>query len=216
MSIHKSYAVFGLGRYGSAVAKELYKNGAEVLAVDENESIVDDLAAELPHCKCANVTDASVIRQLGISNFDVVIIAMAQDLEATVMAVMHCKEAGVPQVIVKCSSEIHRQILQKVGADMVVLPESESGTRMARNLLSSGFLDIFELSRDVAMVELDIRREWEHKSIMELNLRRKFGINVVAICNGDEINVNIDPETVLLPGMKLIVIANTQQLNKLI
>lgn len=215
MSLHKSYAVFGLGRYGSAVAKELYNSGAEVLAVDMEEHIVDEVAAEIPLCKCADVTDANVVRQLGIANIDVVIIAMAQQLEASVMAVMHCKELGVPKVIVKCSSEIHCQILKKVGADVVVLPESESGTRLARNLLSSGFLDIFELSKDVSMVELDVRKEWIGKSVLELNMRKKYGINIVAICQNDQISINIDPGIVLEEGMRLVVIANTSQLNKL-
>ena len=118
---------------------------------------------------------------------------MAQELEASVMAVMLCKEAGVPKVIAKCSSEMHRQILQKVGADMAVLPESESGTRMARNLLSSGFLDIFELSSDVAMVEVEVKDEWVGKTIRELNLRRRFDMNIVAVCQGENVNISIDP-----------------------
>lgn len=215
MSIHKTYAVFGLGRYGSAVALELVQSGAEVLAVDADPDIVNAFAEKIPLCKCADVTDPAVIRQLGISNIDVVIIAMAQELEASVMAVMLCKEAGVPKVIAKCSSEMHRQILQKVGADMAVLPESESGTRMARNLLSSGFLDIFELSSDVAMVEVDVKDEWVGKTIRELNLRRRFDMNIVAVCQGENVNISIDPEMSLGKDMRLVVIAHTDRLSRL-
>ncbi len=215
MSIHKTYAVFGLGRYGSAVALELVQSGAEVLAVDADPDIVNAFAEKLPLCKCADVTDPAVIRQLGISNIDVVIIAMAQELEASVMAVMLCKEAGVPKVIAKCSSEMHRQILQKVGADMAVLPESESGTRMARNLLSSGFLDIFELSSDVAMVEVEVKDEWVGKTIRELNLRRRFDMNIVAVCQGENVNISIDPEMSLGKDMRLVVIAHTDRLSRL-
>ncbi|MBQ6950551.1 MAG: TrkA family potassium uptake protein [Clostridia bacterium] len=215
MSIHKTYAVFGLGRYGSAVALELVQSGAEVLAVDADPDIVNAFAEKIPLCKCADVTDPAVIRQLGISNIDVVIIAMAQELEASVMAVMLCKEAGVPKVIAKCSSEMHRQILQKVGADMAVLPESESGTRMARNLLSSGFLDIFELSSDVAMVEVEVKDEWVGKTIRELNLRRRFDMNIVAVCQGENVNISIDPEMSLGKDMRLVVIAHTDRLSRL-
>lgn len=215
MSINQTYAVFGLGRYGCAVAKELVANGAEVLAVDTDENIVNGLVSEIPLCKCADITDAEVIKQLGISNIDVVIIAMATNLEASVMAVMLCKEAGVKTIIAKCANEMHCKILSKVGADKVVFPESESGTRLAKNLLSSGFMDIIELSKDVSMIELDVKPEWEGKTILELNLRRKYSINIVAICQGTDVTTNIEPEKVLKKSMKLIVIANTSKLSKL-
>jgi len=215
MSIKQTYAVFGLGRYGMAVAKELVKNGAEVLAVDNNEELVNNAISEIPYCKCADITDAEVIKQLGISNVDVVIIAMATNLEASVMATMLCKEAGVKTVIAKCSNEMNYKILSKVGADKVVFPESESGIRLAKNLLSSGFVDIIELSKDVSMIELDVRPEWEGKSLLELNLRRKYSLNVVAITDGKNVCVTVDPESPLEKNMKLIVIANTSKLSKL-
>lgn len=215
MSINKSYAVFGLGRYGRSVARELASNGADVIAVDVNEDIVNELAAELPICKCADVTDAEAVRQLGISNVDIVIIAMASCLEATIMAVMLCKEAGVKTVIAKCANEMNRKILTKVGADKVVLPEVDSGIRLAKNLLSSGFMDIIELTKNVSMLEMNVRPEWVGKTIIELNLRRKYSINIVAICENSSITTNIDPEKVLNEQMKLIVIANTTKVSKL-
>ena len=215
MSIHQTYAVFGLGRYGNAVAKELIESGAEVLAVDIDEEIVDSLSGEIPYCKCADVTDPEVIKQLGIANIDVVIIAMANNLEASVMATMLCKEAGVKTVIAKCAEEMECKILSKVGADRVVFPERESGVRLAKNLLSSGFVDIIELSKDVSMVELDVRPEWVGKTLMELNLRRKYSINVVAILQDNNVSVSIDPEKPLKKSMKLIVIANVSRLSKL-
>jgi len=215
MSIKQSYAVFGLGRYGRAVAKELVENGAEVLAVDINEDIVNDAITEIPYCKCADITDAEVIKRLGISNVDVVIIAMATNLEASVMATMLCKEIGVKTVIAKCSSKMNYKILSKVGADRVVFPESESGIRLAKNLLSSGFVDIIELSKDVSMIELDVRAEWEGKNLIELKLRQKYSINVVAIVQEKNVSVNIDPQAPLKKSMKLIVIANISKLSKL-
>ncbi len=215
MSINKSYAVFGLGRYGTAVAKELVKSGADVLAVDRNEETVNAVASDIPVCKCADVTDPDVIKGLDIGNIDVVIIAMAENFEAGVMATMLCKEAGVGTVIVKCGDEMHSRILKRVGADKVIFPENESGIRLAKNLLTSGFVDMIELSKNVSMVELDIKKEWVGKSLIELNLRKKYSLNVVAICRNGQVIVNLDPTQPLKDNIKLIVIADTSKLSKL-
>lgn len=215
MGINQSYAVFGLGRYGRAVAEELVKNGAEVLAVDWNEELVNAAIAEIPFCKCADITEAEVIKQLGVANIDVVIIAMASSLEASVMATMLCKEIGVKTVIAKCATEMDCKILSKVGVDRVVFPESESGVRLAKNLLSSGFVDIMDLSTDVSMIELDVRPEWDGKSLLELNLRKKYSINVVAVIQDGNVCTDVDPEKPLSRAMRLIVIANPSRLRKL-
>ncbi len=215
MGINQSYAVFGLGRYGRAVAKELVDNGAEVLAVDSNEELVNDAIADIPYCKCADITEPEVIKQLGIANIDVVIIAMASSLEASVMATMLCKEIGVKIVIAKCATDMDCKILSKVGADRVVFPERESGIRLAKNLLSSGFVDIMDLSNDVSMIELEVRPEWDGKSLLELNLRKKYSINVVAIIHDGTVDTDIDPEKPLSRSMRLIVIANPSRLRKL-
>lgn len=215
MSINKSYAVFGLGRYGFAVAKELVRSGADVLAVDSNEAVVNNVIDDLPICKCADVTDPEVIKNLGISNIDTVIIGMASNLEASVLATTLCKEAGVETVIVKCANEMHQKILSRIGADMVVFPENESGTRLAKNLLSSGFVDLVELSNEVSMVEFEVKKDWVGKSLLELNLRKKYAINVIAIYKNEKIIVDIDPAKPLEEKTKLIVLADTLKLNKL-
>ena len=215
MKTKKTYAVFGLGRYGRAVACELVDNGIEVIAIDTDQKIVNDIAAYLPVCKCADVTDAEVISRLGIGNIDTVIVCMASNLEASVMAVTLCKEAGVKTVIAKCSNEMQQKILLRVGADQVVFPENESGIRLAKNLLSSGFIDMISLSKDVSMVEIDVKDEWIGKNLIELNLRKKYGINVVALKKGEDVNVNINPEQMLDAETTLIVIANSSKLGKL-
>ncbi len=215
MSIHKSYAVFGLGRYGLAVAKELVNNGVEVLAVDSDEAIVNSAIADVPFCKCADITDSEAIKQLGIANMDVVIIAMANNLEASVMAVMLCKEAGVNMVIAKCANEVHKKILSKVGADKVVFPECESGIRLAKNLLSSGFVDVIELSNNVSLIELEVKPEWIDKTLIELNLRKKYAINVVAIRQGNNLEINIDPTIKLTKDMQLVVITDSSKISRL-
>ena len=215
MSINKTYAVFGLGRYGLSVAKELVNNGVEVIAIDLNENIVNTVVTELPFCKCADITDLEVLKRLGISNVDVVIVAMAGNIESSVMTVMQCKELGVPTVIAKCSNETHFKILTKVGADKVVFPEKDSGIRMAKNLLSSGLVDVIELSNEVSMIELDMKKEWVGKNLLELNFRKKYSLNVIAIKENEEININIDPNVRLNNNMKLIVVGNKNKIFKM-
>ena len=215
MSLNKTYAVFGLGRYGYSVAKELVNCGVDVIAVDSSEQIVNTLVNELPFCKCADSTDIEVLKRLGISSVDTVIVAMAGNIEASVMTVMLCKELGVPNVIAKSSSEMHYKILTKVGADKVVFPEKESGVRLAKNLLSSGFVDMIELNTEISMIELDVKKDWIGKNLLELNLRKKYSLNVVAIKEKDNININIDPALPLHNEMKLIVVGNKNKLSKL-
>lgn len=215
MSMHKSYAVFGLGRYGTAVAQELAAAGIDVLAVDQSQQLVDSAAATIPVVKCADITNPEVIDLLGVANMDVVIIAMGSHLEASVMAVMLCKEAGVPTVIVKCANETHAKILAKVGADQTIIPEQESGFRLAKNLLSSGFVDVMELTDKVSLLELEIRAEWVGKSLIDLNLRKKYDINVVALWENGEVTVALDPAALLKKDQKLVIIADTAKLRKL-
>lgn len=215
MSINKSYAVFGLGRYGIAVAKELVNNGADVLAVDIDEDIVNSAVADIPFCRCADITDPEVIKQLGISNVDVVVIAMANNLEASVMSVILCKEAGVNMVIAKCADEMQGKILCKVGADKVVYPENESGVRLAKNLLSAGMVDLIDLSEDISVIEIPVKEKWVGKTLIELDLRKKYAINIIAIRNGEDILVNVDPNVQLSNEMQLVVIINKTNINKL-
>ncbi len=214
-NLNKTYAVFGLGRYGRTVAKTLSDSGAEVLAVDTDEEKVNEVAPDVAVAKCANITDPEVLRQLGVGDIDVVIIAMAGSLEATVMAIALCKEAGVKKVIVKCGNEMQERIFKKVGADVTVFPEKESGNRLAKNLISSGFVDMLELSRDVSLVEISVKPEWVGKNLIELDLRKKFGVNIVASKHGGELNTKIDPTAPLTENTNFIVVADRAQLEKM-
>ena len=215
MSINKSYAVFGLGRYGLAVAKELVNNGADVIAVDIDENIVNSAAKEIPFCRCADITDLEVIKQLGISNVDIVVVAMANNLESSVMSVILCKEVGVKTVIAKCADEMQGKILSKVGADKIVYPENESGVRLAKNLLSAGFVDVIDLSDDISVIEFPVKEKWIGKTIIELDLRKKLAINIIAIRNGEDMLINVDPTIQLTKEMQLVVIINKSKISKL-
>jgi len=128
---------------------------------------------------------------------------------------MLCKELGVKTVIAKCSDDMQGRIFTRVGADKVVIPEREGGVRLAKNILSSGFVDVMELSDDVSIIELDVRPSWAGKSLMELDLRKKYGVNVIAIKNGQKINVDLDPKAPLTEDMNLVIIAHSSKINKL-
>ena len=215
MSKKKSFAIFGLGRYGRAIAEELVAHGADVIAVDKDEDIVEEASLVLPVCKCADITDSAVIEQLGIANMDVVVIAIASSLDASIMATLLCKEAGVPMVIAKCGSCMHQKILQKIGADKIVFPEAESGARLAKNLLTSNFVDMMELSDKVSIAELEVKKEWLGKNLAELHLRSEYSLNVVAIKKDGNVETEIDPFLPLTKDMKLIVVIKTSKLSSL-
>ncbi len=215
MNINKTYAVFGLGRYGLSVAKELSSSGAEVIAVDIDEKITEDNVGVLPVCKCADITDPEVIKQLDISSVDTVIIAMASNLEASVMATMLCKEAGVKEIIVKCANEMHGRIFRSVGAGRVILPEVESGKRLAKDLISAGFIDVAALSDDISIVEIDSAKKWIGKTLRELDLRKNHNLNVIALIKGKKTELVSNPDTVIDEETKLVIIANKKDIEKL-
>ena len=215
MSVKRTYAVFGLGRYGRTVAEDLAANGEEVLAVDLDQELVNECAEKIPLCKCGDVTDPEVLGQLGIEHVDMVVISMGKHLEESIMATVLCKELGVPTVIVKCASEFHCKILEKVGADRTIFPEKEAGARLAKNLMLTGFVNIVDFSKDVSIFELPMKEQWIGKSLAELNLRRKLGINVIAIIENGAVIASIEPEKKLKKNQTLIVIAKEGVLKKL-
>ena len=201
MKKNKSYAVIGLGRFGSAVAKELAKGGADVLAIDINEENVSNIAEYVTHAVKADVTEADVMKTLGIGNMDTVIVAVGRSMEASILATITAKELGVSYVIAKAQDEMHTKILAKVGADRVIIPEKESGIRIARTLINGNCLDFIELSDHVSMVEIPVRQEWIGKNLRELDLRRVYKVNVIAYeAKGKELIVNIPPELPLEQG----------------
>ena len=211
----KEFVVFGVGKFGLSVAKTLADNGCQVMAVDSEQSKVEEIANEVTYAVCTDVTDADAIHSLGIRNFDGAIVAIGENLEASVLVTIISKEMGIPFVLAKAQTELQAKVLKKVGADKIIFPEKESGTRLAKNLLSSGFVDIIELTNDVSMIEMDVKAEWVGKNLLELNLRKKYGINVVAILQGKNVTINIDPEKPLTASMELVVIVQTSKLGKL-
>ena len=189
----KAYVVVGLGKFGSAVALELMRLGNEVLVIDRDEELVQRIAAFVTDAVVADAQDEGVLRSLGIRNYDCGVVAIGEDISASILITMLLKEFGLKQVLCKASDEMHRKALLKVGADKAVIPEKEMAHRFARSLASASVMDYIELSPDVAMVEFNAPDQWGGKTLRELNVRAKYGFAVMAFRRGERFVVSPDP-----------------------
>ena len=211
----KSFAVIGCGRFGSSIARTLYNLGNEVMAIDINEERVQEISEEVTHAVQADIMDESVLKDLGLRNFDVVIVSIGSDIEASIMATLIAKELGVKRVIAKALSDIHGKVLYKIGADKVIFPERDMGIKVAHNLVSTNILDFIELSPDYSILEITAIEEWENKSLEQLRLPTKYGINVMAIKRENTINVSPNGEYIISKGDILVVIGSTLDIKKI-
>lgn len=212
----KSYAVFGLGKFGYSVASALSESQCEVLVIDKDEELIQEIADKVTYAIKADVTEAGVLESLGISNMDVVIVAIAENMEASIMATIYAKDVGVPYVLTKAMNELHATILKRIGADEVIFPERSMGQRVAKNLLSGGFIDLFELSSSFSMVEFMVPQPWVGRNLKELNVRDRLKVNVIASKTGEEVNVNMDPNEPLKEDQMLIVVGNNEDLSRIL
>ncbi|MCG8500282.1 MAG: TrkA family potassium uptake protein [Firmicutes bacterium] len=186
----RSFVVLGMGRFGQSVAKTLYELGYEVLAIDNDEEVIQDMTDYVTHAVIADATDENVLKSLGVRNFDVAVVTIGGDMQSSILVTLILKEMGVKYILAKARSELHAKVLNKVGADRVIFPERDMGTRVAHNLVSSNILDYIELSPDYSIIEVAAPEQWVGKSLVELNVRVKYGINIMAIKNGKEINIS--------------------------
>jgi len=184
--------VIGIGRFGASVAAKLYEMGYDVLAIDTSESRIDGIVDKVTHAVVADSTSETALKSLGISNFDVVIVAIGQDIQASILTTLVLKEMGVKQIVTKALTEQHGKVLQKIGADRIVFPERDMGIRVANNLAAANVLDFIELSPDFSIVEFIATAEMVGKSLKELDFRAKFGVNVLAIRTADK-NISVSP-----------------------
>ena len=211
----KSYAVIGLGQFGMSVAETLAEADCDVLAIDAREENIQEIADKVTYAVRADVREPEVLRALGVQNVDVAVIAVAENMEASIMATMQAKELGVPYVLAKAMNALHGKILEKIGADRVIYPEQSMGLRVARNLMSGGFLDVFELSTEFSMAEFPVPTEWIGKSLQELQLRESHDINIIAIKVGDDVEINLDPVKPLEADWHLMAIGKNKVLERL-
>ena len=211
----KSVAVLGLGRYGTSLAKSLYDMGADVLVADINEDKIEEMKDHCTVAVCADLENEEEIKALDIKNMDTVVCAMGRNLAASIMIVAVAKELGVPLVVAKSSSERMSSILRKVGADKIIIPEDFGGNQSARILLSDNFMDYFQVDDNLSMIEIKPRENWVGKSLIELELRKKYKLNVVAVRNGGSNWAFIDPSRKLTEETTLLVIIETSELHRI-
>lgn len=211
----KQFVIIGLGRFGTSVATTLYSLGNEVLAIDTDEEVVQSISDSVTHAVQADATDEATLRSLGIRNFDVAVVTIGSNVQSSIMVTLLVKELGVKFVIAKAQNELHAKVLYKIGADRVVFPERDMGVRVAHNLCSSNILDYIELSSDYSIMEITAMKEWENKTLRDLNMRSKYGVNVMAIKRGSDINVSPYADDEIIPGDVLVVIGGTEQLKTL-
>jgi trk system potassium uptake protein len=212
--VKKQFAVIGMGRFGHSVAKSLADMGYEVLAIDSSEQRTQEAHHLVTHVVQADSTDEDAMRALGIRNFDVVVVAIGQDIQASILTTIILKEIGVQTVIVKAQTELHGKVLTKVGADKVVFPERDMGQRVAHHLISPNILDYIELSDDYSIVEIQSTQPLVGKSLRDLHIRAKFGCNVMAIKTGDKMNITPHAEDLIKENDVLVVVGKNTDLQR--
>ena len=212
--MRKQYAVFGLGSFGESVAVTLQELGCEVVVVDNHMERIENISPYVSYVVQADIEDPEVIRSLGARNLDGVVVAVADDMEASIMATLVSKEIGVPYVLAKAKNDLHAKVLKKIGADSIIFPEKEIGQSVARNLVSGEFVDWISLSPDYSITEIAVPEKWIGKSLSEIDVRRTKDVNVVGVRIGEKIQVTIDPEEPLQKEMMLIMIGSNEALEK--
>lgn len=209
----KSYIVIGLGRFGGEVARQLYALGNEVLAMDTDRELVQRISDEVTLAVVGDARDKDVLKAQGARNFDCAIVAIGDSLADSVLATMNLKELGIPKVVCKAHDETYRQVLMKLGADQVVIPEQENAVRLAKSLASHNVLDYIELSEDYGIVELPLPKSWLNKSLLELNVRAKLGVNIIAVRRDGEFHVSPAAAYRFSEGDIVVVLGDTNALN---
>ena len=210
----KSYVVIGLGRFGSALARQLCRLGAEVLAVDVRADFVQQIANDVTHAVVGDAQDKEVLKALGVRNLDCAIIAIGENLAASVLIAMNLKELGVPYVVCKAHDETHRKVLEKLGVDRVVIPEQEHAQRLARSLNNHNVLDYIELSEDFGILDVPAPKSWIGKNLKDLNVRAKLGVNIIAVENDGKTNVSPSADYLIRQGDTLVVLGDNIALEK--
>lgn len=211
----RQFAVIGIGRFGSSLATKLYELGYDVLAIDKDEEKIQNIADKVTYAVQADGSDMNALKAIGIRNVDVVIVSIASDINASLMATLIAKELGIREVYAKAQSEQHAKVLYKIGADRVFSPERDMGVRVAHNLVSNNILDLIELDPNHSIIEINALKEWESKNLADLNLRAKHGINVIAIKRGDRLNISPTATDAIEENDVLVVMGENSAISKI-
>jgi len=205
-------AVIGLGRFGSSLATMLTELGGDVLAIDEDMSKVEGIADKVTHAVQADVTCEESLKKLGLSNFDVIVVAIGGSIQSSILASLIVKELGAERVIAKASSELHSKALEKIGVSCIVYPEKESGIKLAHTLMSVNLIEYLEISPDYRIAEVIIRDKYDGKTLREADLRNRFGLNVLAIRRGEKTNISPQAGDKLHKGDILVLLGHNKDL----
>lgn len=210
----EQFVIIGCGRFGSAVANELTRLGKEVMVVDIDEDVIQTMSNIVTYAVQADATDENTIKSLGIGNFDIAIVTIGANIQGSMLATLLVKETGVTKVISKAQSKVHAQILYKIGADRVIFPEREMGIRLAKNLVSRNVLEFIELAEEYSVIEILALEDWVGQTLQELDMRRQYGVNVVAVKNGEKVNITVLGSYEIKENDILIVIGENEDLNQ--
>ena len=210
----KQYAVIGLGRFGSSVAKSLYELKHDVLAIDSDEERIQENMNNVTHAVQADSTDEIALKSLGIRNFDVVVVAIGENIQASILTTLILKELGIEVIVVKAQNQLHAKVLYKIGATKVIFPERDMGVRVAHNLVTPNILDYIELSEEYSIVEILSSETMADQTLIELNIRARFGCNVMALKNDNYINVAPSANDKVKKGDVMVVIGHNKDLRK--
>ncbi|KEO81116.1 potassium channel family protein [Tumebacillus flagellatus] len=211
----KQFAVIGLGRFGSSVAKTLYELGYDVLGIDVDEELVQDSVDIVTHAVACDSTDENALKSIGIRNFDVVVVAIGDDVRSSILTTLTLKEMGVKMIVVKAQDTMHGKVLEKIGADRVVYPERDMGARVAHNLISPNILDYIELADDYSILEIQAPSKFVGRSLEQIDIRRKYGCNVMAIKHRTHINIAPIASDIIQEGDVLVVVGRNEDLDEL-
>lgn len=208
------FLVLGLGRFGESVARNLYKLGKDVLAVDHDAQVIEEISPFVTQAVQTDVTDEDALSALGAGNFDVAVVATG-DVRSSILVSLMVKEMGVKTVVAKAVDELHAKVLKKVGVDRIVFPEREMGMRIAKSLVSPHVVDLMELSNDYEIVEVTLPEKWASQSIIKLDVRRKYGLNILAVRRGEQFTVSPPADFVLENGDTLLVLGKENDIDGL-
>lgn len=208
----KQIIVIGCGRFGLAAAKTLTKLGHDVMVIDQNTDIIKEVSEYVAHAVQMDAIDEASFRTIGLRNFDVAIVAIGSDVQASIMATLIAKEAGVPLVIAKAANDTHGRVLRKIGADKIIYPERDMGMRVAYGLVTQNILDVIEFSPDYSIIETVALKDWEGKTLKDLNLSRQYEMTVIAVKTGDSTNIVPSAETVINNGDIVVILGSNKNL----